>query len=275
MSGFPKIRARPGSKDDIMETKVGIVGHKGFVGSAFFEVFSENKKYSVVGIGKENYSEWIGERFGILINANGNSSKRLADSEPEKDWKMNVDATKRMLQDFPCEHYIHLSTVEVYNDKSSQDATREGAVIDAAKLSNYGKSKYEGERIAREHKSFLILRLAGMLGKNMKKGPAYDIIKLGKLFISGKSRLHFMDTAEVAAIAVHLADAGKWGEIYNVVGKGTIELNEFARIAGVALSATGKDVHLFNISTEKIGKEMDISTSMGTVARLIAGQKTK
>lgn len=241
--------------------EVGIIGHKGFVGSAFFTAFSQDGKYTVTGIGRENYADCAGKRFGILVNANGNSSKRLADSEPQKDWEMNVAATARFLSDFPSDHYIHISTVEVYPDKSSEEATLEEAEIDPARLSNYGKSKYAGEQLARGHKSHLILRLAGMVGSNMRKGPAYDILHLGKIFVSGSCRYQFLNTAEVAAIARRLAEGGRWNSVYNVVGRGNIELFEFARIAGVRLSQTGTHAETFNVSASKLSSEMQLSSS--------------
>lgn len=256
-----------------MAEKVGIIGYKGFVGSAFYKVFCADNKYEVAGISRDNYGKMKGMKFDILINCNGNSSKRLAESKPEKDWEMNVSATERFLSDFPSEHYIHLSTVEVYNDKSGQSTTREDVAIDASKLSNYGKSKYAGEQVAKKHRSYLILRLSGMVGETMSKGPAYDIINLQKLFISEKSRYQYMDSADVARITKILVDRGRWGETYNIVGKGNIALAEVAEIVGVTLKETGKEVQVFDISTEKIEKENgEYPTSRDAVVK-IAGKK--
>ncbi|MCX6771192.1 MAG: NAD(P)-dependent oxidoreductase [Candidatus Micrarchaeota archaeon] len=246
--------------------KVGIIGYKGFVGSAFYEVFSAGGQHEVVGIGRAGHAGLKGTEFDILINADGNSSKRLADEDPEADFEMNAASTVGFLQGIPCRHYVHLSTVEVYNDKSSRAATREDAVISPSSLSNYGFSKYCGELAARKHaKSWMILRLAGMVGRNMTKGPAYDILHGGRLFLSEKSRLHFMGTREVARIAMHLCGKGKWGEAYNVAGRGALELSEFAKIAGVKLSSSGKEKALFDISTEKLERETNVMSSEETV----------
>ena len=246
--------------------KVGIIGHGGFVGSAFFEAFSQDKAYSVAGIGRQEYPSLKGEEFDLLVNCNGNSSKRLAESGPADDFDANASATVRALFDFPCRHYVHISTVEVYNDKSDGKATREDARVDPGKLSNYGFSKYCGELAARKYaKSCMVLRLAGMVGPGMKKGPAYDILALGRLFISSKSALHFMHTRDVARIAKLLCKQGKWGETYNVVGRGALGLSEFASIAGVELSSEGKDVEMFSVSTEKLQAACPVPDSRGTV----------
>jgi len=246
--------------------KVGIVGYTGFVGSAFCNAFSQGNGYDVVGIGRQEYAKLAGSHFDILINANGNSSKRLADAEPAKDFEMNAAATLGMLKDFPCRHYIHLSTVEVYNDKSAPEAAREDAKIDPGALSNYGFSKYCGELVAKKYaKSWLILRLAGMVGPGMKKGPAHDIVTLRKLFVSPKSRLHFMGTASVARIAMELADRGRWGETYNVAGRGNISLGEFAEMAGVRLSETGQHADFLDVSTGKLENELHVPSTKDEV----------
>lgn len=253
-----------------MAVLVGIIGYRGFVGSAFYSLFSQDNNYSVDGIGRENYENARGQAFDILINCNGNSSKRMADAEPEKDWEMNVKFTERFLSDFPSRHYLHISTVEVYNDRSDSEKCSEDSAIYPSLLSNYGKSKHGGEQAARRHPSFLILRLAGMVGPGMSKGPAYDILALHKLFISEKSRLHFMHTREVARIAKLLAEKGRWGETYNVVGKGNILLSEFAEIAGVKLSSAGKEEMQFAVPTAKLEKETAIPSSTETVRSFIS-----
>jgi nucleoside-diphosphate-sugar epimerase len=185
---------------------------------------------------------------------------------------MNALATLGFLHGMKCRHYVHLSTVEVYNDRSSENATREDVAIDPALLSNYGFSKYCGELVAKRYaKSWLILRLAGMVGPNMKKGPAYDMLHDGKLYLSEKSRLHFMDTREVARIAMLLCERGKWGETYNVAGRGALALSEFAKVAGVTLSSSGKEEISFGISTAKLEKECEVPTSEEAV-RAFAGE---
>lgn len=254
--------------------KVGIIGYNGFVGSAFFEVFSQDKKCQVTGIEKENKEDAKKTEYDILINANGNSSKRLADQDPLKDFEMNVISTLDFVRNFRYKNYMHISTVEVYEDKSSQAATKEDAKIDTMRLSNYGFSKYIGELVAKKYaKSWMILRLAGMVGKNMKKGPAYDMLNSATLFVSEKSRLHYMNTKEVASIAKALSERKKWGHTYNIVGEGNIELAEFAKIAGASLQKTGTEVHLFDVSVDKLKKEIEVPKTIDTVREFVKSWK--
>lgn len=255
---------------------VGIIGYRGFVGSAFFEVFSSDKKYEVLGIEKDNYNAALGTKFHLLINANGNSSKPLADKDPSLDFEMNASNTLRFLHDFPCEHYVHISTVEVYPERGSSHTNHEDCPINPSLLSNYGASKYLSEQIAKKFsKSCLILRLAGMVGKGIKKGPAYDILALQKLFVSPKCKYHYLNTAEVAKIAKSLCEKNKWNETYNLVGKGSIKLSEFAKLAGANLRETGEAVTVLNISTSKLERELAVPTTLSTAKDFIAGWKNK
>ncbi len=249
-----------------MTQKIGIIGYKGFVGSALFELFSSDKSYEVVGIGREEYESLKGKSFDILINANGNSSKVLAEREPKKDFEMNVVSTFNSLMDLKCGKYVYISSVDVYPDKSARSATGEDSQIRIEKLSNYGLGKYLAEQVVRKHaKQWLILRLGGMVGKNMKKGPMYDILNLRKLFLSSKSRFQFISTADVAQASKTLIERGKWGEIYNVVGEGNLELGEIAALAGVKLESEGKDVHVLDVSCAKLKKEFPVKTTKETV----------
>ncbi len=256
--------------------RVGIIGHQGFVGSAFFKVFSKDNEHEAVGIGKENYGQMRGQRFDLIVNANGNSSKRLADKDPALDFEMNVNSTLRFLQDFSFSHYLHLSTVEVYSDKSSHQGTSEEAQIDPSSLSNYGFSKYMGELVARRYaKSWMILRLAGMVGENAKKGPAHDMASLGKLFLSGKSRLHFLNTEKVALMAKKLVEGRKFGQVYNLAGKGSVQLSSAAASAGIRLSSTGKEEVVLEISTGKLEKEMEVPSSSDELSEYLLAVKKK
>lgn len=251
--------------------RVGIIGFKGFVGSAFYDVFSADKGCKVTGVSKKNYESLIGQTFDLLINANGNSSKPLADREPMKDLEMNLVNTIRFLNDFKFGCFLHVSTVEIYPDKSHEKNTREDLLINPVGLSNYGFSKYLSEQaVMRYAKNWLVIRLAGMFGKNMKKGPAYDILEEGKLFISGRSELPFIETAEVARIAKGLIERQRFNRIYNIVGKGSIQLSQFARLANVKLSSEGEETRTLRVSTEKLERETGLPSTIDSIKQFLS-----
>jgi len=254
---------------------MGIIGCKGFVGSAFHRIFSSDKKYEVVGLGREEYPNHIGEHFDIIINANGNSSKVLADKAPQKDFEMNVTSTLKSLFDFKFDHYVHVSSIDVYNRKDAQN-TREENFIHPETLSNYGFSKYLSELIVKKRAtSWLILRLGGMIGENMKKGPVFDILNLGKIFVSSKSRFQFINTNEVASTAKLLVEKGRWNETYNIVGDGTIELSEIAKLAGVKLGEEGEETLVVDATCNKLKGETRISSTIDTVKAFLTSRQNR
>ncbi len=254
--------------------KVGIIGYSGFVGSAFLKVFSKDKQYSIVGINRKNYNEMRKVHFDILINADGNSSKILAEKNPQLDFEMNVLSTLKFLYGLTYNQYVHISTIEVYNDKSTQKTTSESQKIDPTLLSSYGFSKYCAEIVVQQHaKNWIILRLGGMVGENMKKGPVYDTTNLGKIFVSEKSRFQFIDTIIVANIAKHLLERKRFGEIYNIAGKGNIRLSEFAQQYGIRFSSVGKEELHYNVNTKKIEREFKIPTSKSIILEFIKKNK--
>ncbi|MBS3068953.1 NAD-dependent epimerase/dehydratase family protein [Candidatus Micrarchaeota archaeon] len=255
--------------------KVGIIGFRGFVGSAFYECFSSDKKYEVIGIDKNNYETHKGSQFYLLINANGNSSKPLGDKDPSLDFDMNATGTLRFLRDFPSEHYLHVSSVEVYADTSSPERTGEDAAINPLLLSNYGFSKYMGELLAkRQSASWLIVRLAGLVGKNMKKGPAYDIMESSRLFVSESSSYQYLNTMDVASITKSLAEGNCWNQTYNVAGKGSIRLSEIARMCNAKLLQSGSKQAHFNVSCAKLESKMCVPTTRETIGKFVQEWKT-
>ena len=256
------------------EKKIGVIGYRGFVGSAIFEVFSSDDKYETVGIGHDDNVTDFSETFDLIINADGNSSKMLADKDPIKDFDMNANSTLHFLKGFNYASYIHISTSEVYNNVSSHELTKETAESDVSQLSNYGVSKLCSEALVKHYApEWTILRLGGMVGKNMKKGPVYDIINLHKLFVSPNCRYQFINTLTVARIAKQLFERGKSMQIYNVSGKGNIKLSDIAKLAGIKLESFGNRKYTYNVNTDKIENEFDIPSTTDTITRFVVGQE--
>ena len=78
-----------------------------------------------------------------------------------------------------------------------------------------------------------------------------------------------MATREVAQIAKELAERGRWLQVYNVVGGGSIALSDFAKMAGVKLSGEGSERRIFKVSSDKLRLEMGVSTSEQTVREFL------
>src|SRR5215831_10266370 len=121
--------------------RIGVVGGEGFVGSAFMRYLSR-LSLEAVAITRKNYGELRGSSWDVLINANGNSKKWLAERDPQDDFDLTVRSTLAILLDFVADKYVHLSSVDVYNNLSNPACNVEDVAIVPEQLSNYGFSKY-------------------------------------------------------------------------------------------------------------------------------------
>ena len=121
-----------------------IVGGRGFIGSAFVRYCEKHKKpYTIIS--KENYSRNIGQSCDVLINANGNSNKIVAEEDNFFDFEASVISVKKSLIDFKANSYVYLSSGDIYPNATAQTTTKENQTIDVCKLNTYGFHKYLAE----------------------------------------------------------------------------------------------------------------------------------
>ncbi len=226
-----------------------IIGGSGFVGSAFVR-YCERNRIAYRVIDRDNYFENIGRSCDVLVNANGNSKKLIAESDNVFDFKASVTSVKKSLYDFKYNSYIYLSSGDVYPYSTSKETTKENKPIDVSKLSAYGFHKYLAELCVKQFtKKWWIFRLTGMVGVGLKKNSIYDIFHGNKLWLHPSSRLQFINTDDVVDIIMSVIMKTKPNQIFNVAGKGLVKL-------GDVLSLTGRDIEK-DYSEEIILQEMD------------------
>ena len=255
-------------------TRVTIIGAEGFVGSAFTAYLSGFSGLDLNLVTRRNYAEKTGTASDIVIDAAGNSRKYLADREPVEEFDLSVTHRLRTLRDFPADLHVHISSVDVYSDLTSPETTREDSATDIAEVSHYGFHKLMAEQTVQHYAgSWLIARLAGMVGPGLRKNPVYDILHGEPLRIHTNSQYQFMDTADVARITWSLVERGVSGEIFNLCGEGVISPSEVADLAGCEMNLSMIDPtvqpRVVNISIEKIRTIMSIPNTRETIARFI------
>jgi len=152
---------------------IGLIGFKGFVGSAIYENLSNN--YEVIGIDRNNYSENKLKDFDIIINSAMPSKRFWAKVNPDKDYEETVLKTKNILKDFNFNKIIHISSISA---RCQLETT-------------YGKNKKKSEQLVSKSKNYLIIRLGPMYGKNLDKGVLIDLINDRKVFCNSKSKYSF------------------------------------------------------------------------------------
>ncbi|TSC88406.1 MAG: NAD-dependent epimerase/dehydratase [Microgenomates group bacterium Gr01-1014_16] len=198
---------------------LAVIGGSGMLGSDLVQYFST--KFLVTPINKDNYQAQIGKFFDIVINANGNSKRFWANQNPVEDFLASSVSVIKSIFDFPCDVYIYISSPDVYENHTGPKYTNESVQIDPKKLEAYGFHKHLAELIVKKYKEkFLILRSSMLLGKKLKKGPIYDVIKDNPLYITLNSKLQLITTFAIAEVIEILLNKSVKNEVFNVGGEG-------------------------------------------------------
>lgn len=253
--------------------KVIIIGGNGFVGSAY-KRFCEKNCLDYLVISRENYGYHIGTKADILINANGNSKKFLATQEPLLDFNASVTSVRQSLIDFPCDKYVFLSSCDVYSDCSSYEFTKEDVVIDVSQQSPYGFHKYLAELCVQHcHGDWLIFRMGGFVGENLKKNAIFDILRGDRLWLHPESKLQYINTDIAAMRVMEIINKGYSQEIFNLCGNGVIELQEVLDMVDrqVEVNTEAKPVH-YEVNIDKIQSVVDIPATREAVIDFVKSQ---
>ena len=246
-----------------------VIGGSGFVGSAISEVAAE-QGWQVSIVGSKDYDEKIGQRFDLVINANGNAKRFLANRDPLFDFQASAASVYSSLFDFKYEHYVLVSTVDVYNHPSQAATTREDAQIELEALGSYAFHKRLAELfVMRNCSSWQIVRLAQMVGPNLSKGPIFDVLQKNPLWIDSATRLHFMSTRHVAQYLLALASKGTKNEIYNLCGRGNVEFRRVIDLLPPELRPgpqSDTEQQIYDIDTDKAHQIVPLPASWDEVA---------
>lgn len=255
-----------------MPQKAIILGGHGFLGSALAAA-AEKRGWETIRVGRADYEQYAGTAGDLLINANGNSKKYLAEKDPQLNFDLTVRSVAQSFRDFPAARYVYLSSIDVYPDKSNPANNREEAVIDPARLSCYGFHKYLAENMVRYHaRQWLIFRLGGFVGAGLKKNAVYDLLMKEKLRVHPDSRYQYLDTGDMAAIVLQMIAAGQANTIFNLTGEGAIPLREIAQwLPGQPLAGAPRDIppEHYEMSLAKIKKIAALPASRAAVERFV------
>ena len=249
--------------------RVGIVGGEGFVGSAFVRYLNKIG-VGVTAITRTNYVEHRGSSWDLIINANGNSKKWLAEREPMRDFDLTVRSTLSVILDFKTDRYIHLSSIDVYNDVSNVDCNSEAVSIVPERLSNYGTGKLLAETVVRKYSpDWLIARLGGMVGKGLKKNSIYDLMNGDPLRVHPKSAYQYLNTDDVARLVWTVASKNITCEVFNLCGDETVRLSEVQRWPGIVSRDNGLRCEHYEINIDRIKEIVDVPKTRKTVLSFI------
>jgi dTDP-4-dehydrorhamnose reductase len=122
-------------------------------------------------------------------------------------------------------------------------------------------------------RSWLIVRLAGMVGPALRKNPVFDILNGLPLRIHPDSQYQFMSTTEVARILWQLAQTNIRGQIFNVCGDGLISPRAIAALSGkepdLSLLPPNAAPRIVDVNIEKLKGITSVQKTAEVMARFV------
>lgn len=210
-----------------------IIGGRGYVGSGYVR-YCRARGLPHQIITRENYDQFAGTSCDVLVNANGNSRKYLADRDPLAEFDQSVRSVAVSLSAFRAGSYVLISTGDVYDDPSSPATTNEDRDLDLGRMSRYGLHKSLAERLViGAHLDWLVVRAGGFVGPGIKKNAVFDILTNAKVWLSPDSELQFIHTDHAAELIMGIVETrGAGRQIVNLGGRGTVRLGDLHASVG-------------------------------------------
>ena len=199
---------------------ISLIGYTGFVGGNIY-ASSDNMIDGIYN--SKNIEEAYGTNPDLLIYAGLRAEKYLANSAPEKDYKLILQAEDNITRINP-RKLVLISTIDVFGCPLGVD---EHTPVDTDGLHAYGYNRYALELWVRErYPNSLIIRLPGLYGRNIKKNFIYDELGMYyKLQENGFYKVSVSDTArnylkekflKLGFSAINFTDSRSIYQFYNL-----------------------------------------------------------
>ena len=147
---------------------IDLVGYTGFVGSNLLLSYKFDHIYN-----SKNIESAYNTQPDIIVYAGVTGTKYIANKFPEKDWLVIQNAMTNISKIKP-KKLVLISTIDIFvkpdgEDEDSEPTSSEGFV--------YGNNRRLLEEWVKDNiKDYLIVRLPGIYGENLKKNFIYDLI---------------------------------------------------------------------------------------------------
>lgn len=147
-----------------------IVGYTGFVGSNICLSTDFDEYYN-----SKNIQDSYGSKPDVLVYSGVRAEKFLANKNPVKDYEIVLNAINNIKKIAP-QKIVLISTIDVYKNPYM---VNEETKIDTVDLQPYGFNRYHLENwVESNFKEYLIVRLPGLYGTNLKKNFLFDLINI-------------------------------------------------------------------------------------------------
>ena len=169
---------------------VGLLGCRGFVGSALFQALHK-AGYDVASVSRDTYEEHRNGRYDVLINSAMPSQRFWALNNPLQDFEATVTLTADLIYNWHWSKFVQISTVSA---RCQLDHP-------------YGLNKSCAETLVlNQSANNLVIRLGGLYGRGLDKGTVFDVMNGNRLFVHGDSKYNFIDVQRAAGIIVQKLD---------------------------------------------------------------------
>lgn len=253
-------------KEMMVPMITSLVGYTGFVGSNIVINSEINNLYN-----SKNINEAFGTNPDLLIYSGVRAEKFLANNEPEKDLRMIENAFENIKKINP-KKVVLISTIDVYKNPIE---VNEDTLIDINGLLPYGLNRYRLETmVEKEFENYLIVRLPGLYGTNIKKNFIYDLINIIPSLLSKskynelvskdnyiKKKYEKQETGFYKCIAVNNDDRNSLKQYFNNVGfsalnftdsRGAFQFYNLSYLWNHINIALDNEIKKLNLATEPI-----------------------
>lgn len=148
--------------------KTALIGYTGFVGSNIHSQFRFTDVYN-----SQNIKDIQSKEYDIVVSCGVSGTKWIANANAAADLRQIKDFI-HSIKNVKSKKFILISTEDVYEKPFHVD---ENSKIDTEHVQPYGKNRYYLEQYI--HNKFplsTIIRLPGLIGKNLKKNFIYDFL---------------------------------------------------------------------------------------------------
>ena len=207
-----------------------LVGYTGFVGSNIYDTGSFDYVFN-----SGNIEEAYGIKPDLLIYAGMRAEKYLANSAPEKDMELVIQAEENISCIDP-KKLVLISTIDIFKVPKDVDEESE---VDTVNLHPYGYNRYQLELwVRKNYPNATIIRLPGLFGKNIKKNFIYDYINIVPFMLKKQKMEELLFADGELSKQYQLQDNGFY-RLNNVSEKDKIVLKDkFKKVGFSALNFT-------------------------------------
>ena len=162
--------------------KSALIGYTGFVGSNINSQFKFTEHYN-----SKNIKNIKNREYDLVVSAGVAGTKWIANKYPKEDLK-KIKQFIDNIKTIKTKKFVLISTEDVYENPYR---VNEKTLINPKKVQPYGRNRFFLEKRLYKlfKKSLIVIRLPGLIGKNLKKNFIYDFIHKRKYYLSNSESM--------------------------------------------------------------------------------------